>query len=548
MCSPGLSDKTHEWLTKEGNKPPQEKKNNLRRVFKQSKSLNDISTINQSKLDNQPRKQQNTTDKHPCINKATRTKRIKRFQSRSDGSLLLRNKGIKGHQNKEEPETAAQIYKPETYCSLKTTTNPDNGFELVSAAPANQDAVKTANSFNEQISNTQSNSGKCAEVVPPVLKSKLAQHHPADEVIQDNNAALLIVASQKCHVSGHRNDQVVRLDNEKSHARPGSHKELEDQRISKPAGQTFECAEHGIQASTLFAPLDIRADLETMTRHMHHGFAGNQVFGAEISRILSEILGALQRWTSDVENILTSRSGNEFSQHNKECIGHVMAPTLIEHVERSLTGSSAPLRDHSASRILEVTSASQPIPDITGHLMIANRKAQRILSKTHERAVVNLSGGNPAHADETTVIGCPEPLVFIDSYFAKPEEATAKVSRSDLGLSTNQSRLKSQSCHVVSVKYSKELNSGRSPSKVRKGLEESSEEIEILDDSELPIMSVQERRSQIKKSARSRGDAQEEMSVCHMDSCEEVREERNQRERESFSDSRKDKKSECSIS
>lgn len=503
MFLPGLSGKTKEWETKEGNRPPENnKKNYLWKVLKQSKSLNDISTISKSKLIKQPIERQNTADKHLGGNEAARTKqprpkRIKKIQSRQHGRLLHRKKGAKLRMNKERPGAACKIYEP------KMATKPKNKFGLVSTAPANQDPTEETHSFSEQIGKTQENSEKCPEVVSPVLKSKLF-HHPTEHVIQDSKVVLLSVSSHNCDVSG--SVEKVQVDKDTFHETAQSPEELKDQRIHEPARHSSsKCAERNIQTSTSFAPLDICAGLEKMTQNIHQGFAGNQVFVVEISQIFSEILGSLQKWTSDVENILK----NKPSQHNKEQTGHMMDPTLKKHVEKCLTRPLGLLRDHSASRMLEVASTSKLHADNLDRPMNADQKAQRIMSKTHEMEVVELFGGNPADIDETTVTSCSEPFVFIDSYFTKPEEATAKVSGSNLGSSTSSKRFKSQSCHVVAAKNSKELV----------GDTDSCEEINE-DGQQMEMEALAEVGSM----------------KCH------------RRQRESCSDCRKNKKSECSIS
>ncbi|XP_039900929.1 leucine-rich repeat flightless-interacting protein 2-like isoform X4 [Simochromis diagramma] len=495
--------KTKEWETKEGNRPPENnKKNYLWKVLKRSKSLNDISTISKSKLIKQPIERQNTADKHLGGNEAARTKqprpkRIKKIQSRQHGRLLHRKKGAKLRMNKERPGAACKIYEP------KMATKPKNEFGLVSTAPANQDPTEETHSFSEQISKTQENSEKCPEVVSPVLKSKLF-HHPTEHVIQDSKVVLLSVSSHNCDVSG--SVEKVQVDKDTFHETAQSPEELKDQRIHEPARHSSsKCAERNIQTSTSFAPLDICAGLEKMTQNIHQGFAGNQVFVVEISQIFSEILGSLQKWTSDVENILK----NKPSQHNKEQTGHMMDPTLNKHVEKCLTQPLGLLRDHSASRMLEVASTSKLYADNLDRPMNADQKAQRIMSKTHEMEVVELFGGNPADIDETTVTSCSEPFVFIDSYFTKPEEATAKVSGSNLGSSTSSKRFKSQSCHVVAAKNSKELV----------GDTDSCEEINE-DGQQMEMEALAEVGS---------------MKCCR-------------RQRESCSDCRKNKKSECSIS
>ncbi|XP_042072633.1 uncharacterized protein lrrfip1b isoform X9 [Haplochromis burtoni] len=490
--------KTKEWETKEGNRPPENnKKNYLWKVLKRSKSLNDISTISKSKLIKQPIERQNTADKHLGGNEAARTKqprpkRIKKIQSRQHGRLLHRKKGAKLRMNKERPGAACKIYEP------KMATKPKNEFGLVSTAPANQDPTEETHSFSEQISKTQENSEKCPEVVSPVLKSKLF-HHPTEHVIQDSKVVLLSVSSHNCDVSG--SVEKVQVDKDTFHETAQSPEELKDQRIHEPARHSSsKCAERNIQTSTSFAPLDICAGLEKMTQNIHQGFAGNQVFVVEISQIFSEILGSLQKWTSDVENILK----NKPSQHNNEQTCHMMDPTLNKHVEKCLTRPLGLLRDHSASRMLEVASTSKLYADNLDHPMNADQKAQRIMSKTHEMEVVELFGGNPADIDETTVTSCSEPFVFIDSYFTKPEEATAKVSGS-----TSSKSFKSQSCHVVAAKNSKELV----------GDTDSCEEI------------------------NEDGQQMEMEALAEVGSMKCRR-----RQRESCSDCRKNKKSECSIS
>uniref|UniRef100_A0A3P8PYX8 Leucine-rich repeat flightless-interacting protein 1-like n=1 Tax=Astatotilapia calliptera TaxID=8154 RepID=A0A3P8PYX8_ASTCA len=495
--------KTKEWETKEGNRPPENnKKNYLWKVLKRSKSLNDISTISKSKLIKQPIERQNTADKHLGGNEAARTKqprpkRIKKIQSRQHGRLLHRKKGAKLRMNKERPGAACKIYEP------KMATKPKNKFGLVSTAPANQDPTEETHSFSEQIGKTQENSEKCPEVVSPVLKSKLF-HHPTEHVIQDSKVVLLSVSSHNCDVSG--SVEKVQVDKDTFHETAQSPEELKDQRIHEPARHSSsKCAERNIQTSKSFAPLDICAGLEKMTQNIHQGFAGNQVFVVEISQIFSEILGSLQKWTSDVENILK----NKPSQHNKEQTGHMMDPTLNKHVEKCLTRPLGLLRDHSASRMLEVASTSKLYADNLDRPMNADQKAQRIMSKTHEMEVVELFGGNPADIDDTTVTSCSEPFVFIDSYFTKPEEATAKVSGSNLGSSTSSKRFKSQSCHVVAAKNSKELV----------GEADSCEEINE-DGQQMEMEALAEVGSM----------------KCH------------RRQRESCSDCRKNKKSECSIS
>ncbi|XP_035768516.1 uncharacterized protein lrrfip1b isoform X4 [Neolamprologus brichardi] len=493
--------KTKEWETKEGNRPPENnKKNYLWKVLKRSKSLNDISTISKSKSIKQPIERRNTVDKHLRGNEAARTKqprpkRIKKIQSRQHGHLLHRKTGAKLRMNKERPGAACKIY---------LYTKPKNEFGVVSTALANQDPTEETHSFSEQISKTQENSEKCPEVVSPVLKSNLF-HHPTEHVIQDSKVVLLSVSSDKnCDVSG--SVEKVQVDKDTFHETAQSPEELKDQRIHEPARHnSSKCAERNIQTSTSFAPLDIRAGLEKMTQNVHQGFAGNQVFVVEISQIFSEILGSLQKWTSDLENILK----NKPSQHNKEQTGHMMDPTLNKYVEKCLTRPLGLLRDNSASRMLEVASTSKLYADNLDRPMNADQKAQRIMSKTHEMEVVELFGGNPADIDETTVTSCSEPFDFIDSYFTKPEEATAKVSGSNLGSSTSSKRFKSQSCHVVAAKNSKELV----------GDTDSCEEIN------------------------------EEGQQTEMETLAEVGSMKcRRRQRESCSDCRKNKKSECSIS
>lgn len=297
--------------------------------------------------------------------------------------------------------------------------------------------------------------------------------------------------------------------------------------------------------ATVSAPEEMWTALEKMFQSRLQG-AADQVMVAEVSRTFSEILSSLYRWSSDLENTLRPRLGNDSNQNHsgeQRSTKHVRNPRysieggllLMDITAQNLTpqgskygevGPTGPPRVNSALEMVGPSGSTSDPP--TNHKQESKRCVLLDESSGEEE-----TGSNPAEETfDAALRSSSEDFVFIETYFAEPFKPSTMESRSDL--SSDDSSSQNQISFLGSTKGPKERRSQmtkseshfRQSSKVRRLIETTAEEIKAMAIPELALLSLQEgRRRAADKLPRSNTGPLEEQSAGDMDSCEEAEEE-----------------------
>uniref|UniRef100_A0A3B4THG7 Leucine-rich repeat flightless-interacting protein 2-like n=1 Tax=Seriola dumerili TaxID=41447 RepID=A0A3B4THG7_SERDU len=236
-----------------------------------------------------------------------------------------------------------------------------------------------------------------------------------------------------------------------------------------------------------FVPSELLKEKTVQT--ILRGFAENQSFVAEISRIVPEIPESLNRWISELEETLKKVAGNvlnqqdgadqaSLSQKKHTSKSELPVKDLPEGARtpedpEDVGASASTLKDSSVPGALEVPflegqtyhvfvvssiSRSKVCEDIQDlreeHDRAATGKNFRVVSSTchaelevvesllEEKSAENSEENQSEHDSEMT--SCSEDFVFVESYFAEPVKTRAVASASDqplVGESTNPKKL-----------------------------------------------------------------------------------------------------------
>lgn len=298
-----------------------------------------------------------------------------------------------------------------------------------------------------------------------------------------------------------------------------------NQRIHEPvqAEARPECPE-----SKTSVPEDMWTSLEKTVQEMLQGLANKPGFVVEISRIFSEILVSLHRWTLDLENTLKHSTRNESSPRDgPESFHHgfLREPNVTDknlQPEAEGSGHSSWIKASSASvGMTEPTDSRSKVG-----LAVEDHHVGEEMTSIEQDTASSLEDKSKTSPGEQTdtLVNMSEEVVFIDSHFAEPFP-TKTESRSEQGL-RDSSSTKPES-HLVkdpkdlrSHTLSSSSNAGQS-SAVKRLIEVTAEELRAIAVPELDLWSLQEG----KLVEETKTCPLEEVSVGDMDSCEEADEE-----------------------
>lgn len=295
-----------------------------------------------------------------------------------------------------------------------------------------------------------------------------------------------------------------------------------DQRIHEPvrAEARPECPE-----SKTSVPEDMWTSLEKTVQEMLQGLANKPGFVVEISRIFSEILVSLHRWTLDLENTLKHSNKNESSPRDGPESEFLREPNVTDETlqpEAEGSGHSAWISASSASvRMTEPTDSRS-----NAGLAVEDHHVGEEMTSIEQDTASSLEDKSKTSPGEQTdeLVNMSEEVVFVDSHFAEPFP-TRTESRSEQGL-RDSSSTKPES-HLVkdpkdlrSHTLSSSSNAGQS-SAVKRLIEVTAEELRAIAVPELDLWSLQEG----KLLEETKAGPLEEVSVGDMDSCEEADEE-----------------------
>ncbi|XP_071335578.1 myosin heavy chain, non-muscle isoform X6 [Trachinotus anak] len=309
--------------------------------------------------------------------------------------------------------------------------------------------------------------------------------------------------------------------------------------------------------------------LETMIQTILRGFAENQSFVAEISRIVPEIPGSLNCWILELEKTLKRVTGNVLNQH-------VGAEQASKSQMKVTSKSELPFKDSpEGARTPEdpedlgtrTTGPSATLKDssVPGMLEVAFQDGRTHHDDVDESSPEEKSGTNSEGSEhDSKMTSCYEDFVFVESYFAEPVETRAMESSSDQGLVEASTKLKklegknvvddhraevvdkkneqretvcSQSClvtvedpKVTQLKRHRTISTNchiDQSSKIRRLIEITADEIKAMAAPELTLRNLPEGRvlehPHIEASPGSNiDDGAEETWVEDMDSCEEA--------------------------
>ncbi|XP_031734422.1 uncharacterized protein LOC116400637 isoform X1 [Anarrhichthys ocellatus] len=330
----------------------------------------------------------------------------------------------------------------------------------------------------------------------------------------------------------------------------------------KTQDNSFECPECTNRTgtpSTLLVPVKVWTDrscLEKTIQSMLRGFLESQGFAAEISRLFPEISDSLNQWISDLEKRLknvvenVSNQGESFDQEPPEQMMGIKLKAEAElplkdrkegsertedpeSEEQSAARDSTVIKGWSVSGTLEVASLevhTQTYVSVDSRKDIQDPPASddqeasennsgaifhfkvEVTESSHEEMLsvnsVDVEEEEQSQSDPAATRRSEE-LVFIEFYFAEPA--------------------KTQSPPAGEVFETQLQRHGTLSTKVKRLLEKTADEIKEMAVPELLLMSLQEGRivedHHIDESPGSNTEDQEESSVGHMDSCEEVGEE-----------------------
>ncbi|XP_051284130.1 uncharacterized protein lrrfip1b isoform X1 [Dicentrarchus labrax] len=331
-----------------------------------------------------------------------------------------------------------------------------------------------------------------------------------------------------------------------------------------------------------FDPVQMWKDgsgLENTIQSMLRAFVENQGFAAETSRMFPDVPEPLNQWIKCIEETLKNIAGNVSDQCdtvNQDSTVQMTGIKVTEEGELPLNelpggkktpedpesdvGQSALINDFLVSSLEELTQTidvsrdSRKVCEAGDNLEATENTSEVMFGVCKFKVEVTESspeenpGANSAKVEESQsgpmVTSCCEEFVFVESYFAEPAKTQTVECLLEVVDKTDDQREivhRSQSCLLVSVEEVVEMQLKRhrtlstnnhvgQSSKVRRLLEITAKEIKAMAVPELVLMSLQEGRifedRQIDESTGSNAD--KELSVGDMDSCEEVGEEAGQ--------------------
>uniref|UniRef100_A0A1A8EHA4 Leucine rich repeat (In FLII) interacting protein 1b n=1 Tax=Nothobranchius kadleci TaxID=1051664 RepID=A0A1A8EHA4_NOTKA len=288
------------------------------------------------------------------------------------------------------------------------------------------------------------------------------------------------------------------------------------------------------QKTAPFVPKEIWTGLDRTVQGKPHVVA-------EISRIFSDILMSLHRWTSDLENtlknvenesgLLTGDDQRSTRHERKTRQPEKGKLNLMDLTEQRGTPES-PRGSPTEPPASRVSSRSESM----GELSAVKSNAQTILSQadpemddgsSSKRESVVGPDGEWLDQSESPVKASSEEVVFIDSHFAEPPnpvvESKSDPSFSDSSAKKPESHPGSLGKEVRrSLTTSANSNNGQS-STVMKLLEVTAEELRAIAVPELALLSLQEGRP-VDLCPCSKAVSADEVSSRDMDSCEEAAE------------------------
>lgn len=300
--------------------------------------------------------------------------------------------------------------------------------------------------------------------------------------------------------------------------RSGPSEKFHDQSICEPHKACPECP----ASKTPSVPEEMWVGLEKTIQDMLQGLVNKPGFVVEISRIFSEILISLHRWTLDLENTLKHGAENESSlRTGPEPVGHgfYRELNLTDKTQHNETGGPS---CSSPGRTKEPSSSKREVCSASEDYDVGEESRS---SKQEE------SGSSPTEKPDSHVNRSSEEVVFIETHFAEPLNMRME-SRSDLGLRDSLSK-KPEGPLVRDLKdlrgqtLSTSSNVGQS-SGVKRLIEVTAEELRAIAVPELALLSLQEG----KRLEESSTGPLEEVSARDMDSCEEADEEEEEEEDE----------------
>ncbi|XP_034406788.1 uncharacterized protein lrrfip1b isoform X2 [Cyclopterus lumpus] len=323
-----------------------------------------------------------------------------------------------------------------------------------------------------------------------------------------------------------------------------------------------ECTNRTKTPTTPLVPIEVWTDrscLEKTIQSMLRGFVENQGFSAEISSIVPEISDCLNQWISDFEKRIknveenVSNQGDSVDLESTEQMmgielqveGELPLKDLQERTERTEEPGSeeqSAARDSTLIKGMSEVASLEVHPqtyDVSVGSSVREDLQDPPASDDQEASEDNLGGRFPFKVEVTesyheemlrvnsvdrqeekqsqsdpTVASRSEELVFIEFYFA--EHAKTQSAPADEVVETQ-------------LKRHRTLSTNSQSSKVRRLLEITADEIKAMAVPELLLMRLQEgtivEDHHIDESSVSSTEDQEESSVGHIDSCEEVGEE-----------------------
>ncbi|XP_054591394.2 leucine-rich repeat flightless-interacting protein 1 isoform X2 [Nothobranchius furzeri] len=288
------------------------------------------------------------------------------------------------------------------------------------------------------------------------------------------------------------------------------------------------------QKTAPFVPKEIWIGLDRTVQGKPHVVA-------EISRIFSDILMSLHRWTSDLENtlknvenesgLLTGDDQRSTRHERKTRQPEKGKLNLMDLTEQRGTPES-PRGSPTEPPASRVSSRSESM----GELSAVKSNAQTILSQadpemddgsSSKRESVVGPDGEWLDQSESPVKASSEEVVFIDSHFAEPPNPVIE-SKSDPNFSDSSAKKPESHPGSLGKEVRRSLttsansNNGQS-STVMKLLEVTAEELRAIAVPELALLSLQEGRP-VDVCPCSKAVSADEVSSRDMDSCEEAAE------------------------
>uniref|UniRef100_A0A1A8S5F2 Leucine rich repeat (In FLII) interacting protein 1b n=1 Tax=Nothobranchius rachovii TaxID=451742 RepID=A0A1A8S5F2_9TELE len=288
------------------------------------------------------------------------------------------------------------------------------------------------------------------------------------------------------------------------------------------------------QKTSPFVPKEIWTGLDRTAQGKPHVVA-------EISRIFSDILMSLHRWTSDLENTLKNvenesslLTGDEqrSTRHERKTRQPEKGKLNLMDLTEQRGTPEGPRGSPTEPPASRVSSRSESV----GELSAVKINAQTMLSQADPEMddgssskIESVVGPDGEWLDqsESPVKASSEEVVFIDSHFAEPPNPVIE-SKSDPGFSDSSAKKPESHPGSLGKEVRRSLttsansNNGQS-STVMKLLEVTAEELRAIAVPELALLSLHEGRP-VDVCPCSKAVSADEVSSRDMDSCEEAAE------------------------